>query len=237
MSIRPPSTSPLSSHASASETPRLAAARPLRIVLVDDHAAVRAGYRRLLEDEPDLQVVGEHGSADTAYSALLAAAPGAVDLLVLDLSLPGRSGLELLRRLGMRLPTLRVLVFSMHDGPALVQQCLRAGACGYITKSCAPEVLIDGLRRVARGEQAFSPDVQAAASQPAATAPHERLSAREFDILQALLHGKALDDIAATLHLSAKTVANYQALIRRKLGVGNAAELLRYAREHALAGA
>lgn len=209
--------------------------RPLRIVLVDDHAAVRAGYRRLLEDEPDLQVVAEHGSGDAAYNALLAMPPGSVDLLVLDLSLPGRSGLELLRRLGMRLPALRVLVFSMHDSPALVQQCLRAGACGYITKSSAPEVLIDGLRRVARGERAFSPELQSAASQPPTTAPHERLSAREFDILQALLQGQALDDIAATLHLSAKTVANYQALIRRKLGVGNAAELLRYARTHALA--
>jgi DNA-binding NarL/FixJ family response regulator len=209
----------------------------LRLMLVDDHAAVRAGFRRLLEDGGDLQVVAEHGSADAAYTALLAAPARSIDVLVLDLSMPGRSGLELLRRLALRLPWLRVLVFSMHDGLAGVRQCLAAGARGYVTKSSEPELLANAVRRVARGETALSPDVAAAAAGPGPAAAHERLSPREFDILLALLQGQALERIAAALCLSVKTVANNQALIRRKLGVANAAELLRYAREHRLVGA
>ena len=187
-------------------------ARALRVALADDHAVVRAGYRRLLELEPDMAVVAEYGDADSAYRALAAEAGEAVDLLVLDLSMPGRSGLELLRRLQQRRPGLRVLVFTMHDGAAMIEQCLRA----------------------ARGETALSPDVAAIAAAPP-EAPHRSLSSREFDILQQLLAGHGVEEIAHTLRLSAKTVSNYQTQIRQKLGVGSAVELLRYAREHGLA--
>jgi DNA-binding NarL/FixJ family response regulator len=207
---------------------------PLRIALVDDHAVVRAGYRRLLELEDDLAVIAEFADAESAYSALAREDASAVDLLVLDLSLPGRSGLDLLRRLSMRCPSLRVLVFTMHDNAALVGQCLRAGAAGFITKSSAPELLVDAVRRAARGEVPLSPDVARAADTPA---PHLQLSTREFDILQGLIAGRTVDDIARTLSLSAKTVANYQTLIRQKLGVSTAVELLRYAQEHGLSAA
>jgi DNA-binding NarL/FixJ family response regulator len=209
---------------------------PLRVALADDHAVVRAGYRRLLELEPDMAVVAEFGDADSAYRALAADAAAAIDLLVLDLSMPGRSGLELLRRLAQRRPDLPVLVFTMHDGAAMIEQCLRAGAAGFVTKSSAPEVLVDAVRRAARGETALSPDVATIAAAPSA-APHRSLSSREFDILQQLLAGHGVDEIAQTLRLSAKTVSNYQTQIRQKLGVGSAVELLRYAREHGLTAA
>ena len=107
----------------------------MRVALADDHAVVRAGYRRLLELETDIAVVAEYDNAETAYSALTATEAGAIDLLILDLSMPGRSGLELLRRLALRRPELRVLIFTMHDSPAMVDQCLRAGAIGFVTKT------------------------------------------------------------------------------------------------------
>lgn len=205
----------------------------LRIGLVDDHAVVRAGYRRLLELE-GMAVAAEFADADSAYAALSVGEPCPVDLLILDLSLPGRSGLELLRRLSARRPDLKVLVFTMHDSTATVVQCLRAGAAGFVTKSSAPEELIEAVHRAWRGELALSPDVAQAARQAAEPAPHLQLSTREFDVLQALLRGASVEEISQQLRLSPKTVANYQTLVRQKLGVGNAVELLRYAREHGL---
>lgn len=207
----------------------------IRIGLADDHAVVRAGYRRLLELESDVMVVAEYPDADAAYSALTVG-DTRLDLLVLDLSMPGRSGLELLRRLGQRLPTLRVLVFTMHDSAAMVGQCLRAGAAGFVTKSSAPELLVDAVRRAVAGEVVLSPDVAAYALGGAGgEPPHAQLSSREFDIFQQLVAGHGVDEIAQRLRLSTKTVSNYQTQIRQKLGVGGAVELLRYAREHGLA--
>jgi DNA-binding NarL/FixJ family response regulator len=209
-------------------------APPLRVGLLDDHAVVRAGYRRLIELEDDLVVVAEFADAEATYAALVRDVECPLDLLVLDLSLPGQSGLELLRRLSSRRPSLRVLVFTMHDAAATVAQCLRAGAAGFVTKSSAPEVLLDALRRIARGELALSDDVAGAARGDAVPA-HAALSVREFDILQRLVAGEGVEKIAQALHLSAKTVANYQTEIRRKLGVHNAVELLRHARAHGIA--
>jgi DNA-binding NarL/FixJ family response regulator len=207
---------------------------PIRIGLADDHAVVRAGYRRLLELEPDIAVVAEYADADAAYSGLVTGGDR-LDLLVLDLSMPGRSGLELLRRLGQRLPALRVLVFTMHDGAAMVGQCLRAGAAGFVTKNSAPELLVDAVRRAARGEVVLSPDVAMhAPGGTGAEPPHAQLSSREFDILQQLVAGRGVEEIAQGLRLSSKTVSNYQTQIRQKLGVAGAVELLHYAREHGL---
>ena len=206
---------------------------PLRVGLVDDHAVVRSGYRRLIELEDDLAVTAEFGDAESTYAALTAPGPCPIDLLVLDLSLPGQSGLELLRHLAQRLPCLPVLVFTMHESPALVQQCLRAGAAGFVTKCSEPATLLDALRRISRGEIALSDDVAPAPDDTAAA--HDALSVREFDIFQRLVIGHDVDRIAQTLHLSSKTVANYQTEIRRKLGVANALELLRYAREQGIA--
>ena len=209
---------------------------PLRVGLVDDHAVVRSGYRRLLELESDFAVAAEFVDAESTYAALAAPGPCPIDLLVLDLSLPGQSGLELLRHLRSRLPSLPVLVFTMHDSAALVQQSLRAGAAGFVTKSSEPGTLLEALRRIARGEIVLSDDVALAlAPADTAPAPHAALSVREFDIFQRLVLGHDVDRIAQTLHLSAKTVANYQTEIRRKLGTRNAVELVRYARMHGIA--
>lgn len=210
---------------------------PLRLMLVDDHAVVRAGYRRLLEDEADIVVVAEHGNADAAYGALAAQAAdhSTVDVLVLDLSMPGRSGLDVLRRARLRWPALRLLVFSMHDSPAMVAQALQAGADGFVTKSSEPAVLVDAVRRVAAGQTGvLSPDVALAPQAQSAAAPHQVLTAREFEVLRALVEGLTLDQIAARLHLSSKTVSNLQTQIRQRLGVATAVDLLHYAREHRL---
>lgn len=212
-------------------------ATPLRVVLVDDHAVVRAGYRRLLEDEGDMLVVAEHGDAESAYTWLgrQTAAGAGADVLVLDLSMPGRSSLDILRRISMRWPTLRVLVFSMHDNPAMVAQATQAGAAGYVTKSSEPEFLVRALRRVAAGEiGVVSPDIAGAAASPAAEPPHRALSPREFDVLRGLVEGLTLDAIAERMSLSPKTVSNYQTLIRQRLGLNTAIDLLRYAQEHRL---
>ena len=199
-------------------------------MLVDDHAVVRAGYRRLLDDEAGLQVVAECGDAESAYAALGTAATPSVDLLVLDLSMPGRSGLDMLRRARLRWPQLRVLVFTMHDSPAMVAQALAAGAAGFITKSSEPALLVAALRRVAAGEAAvLSPDIAGAAQ-----APQQQLSAREFEVLRGLAEGLGVEQIAARLHLSPKTVSNYQTQVRQRLGLQTAVELLQYARQHGL---
>jgi DNA-binding NarL/FixJ family response regulator len=205
----------------------------IRVMLVDDHAVVREGYRRLLGLEADIQVVAECASADAAYDHLASTAePPRV--LVLDLSMPGRSGLDLLRRIGLRWPQMRVLVFSMHDSAAMVSQALKAGAAGYVTKSSPPDDLVQAVRRVARGEHVVSSDVAESASGAAGPPPHGALSVREYDVLRLLVQGLSVEQVAERMHLSAKTVANYQTIVRQKLGVANAVEMVHYAQQHRL---
>lgn len=205
--------------------------RPLRLMLVDDHALVMAGYARLLALESDLQVVSQHTSTEGAF-AELARQSGLVDLLVVDLSMPGRGGLDLMRRVRGRWPRIRLLVCTMHDSPAMVQQALQAGADGFITKCSDPAELPEAVRRVARGERVLSADAARSLKQPSARAPHECLSPREFDVFVRLARGDSLERIAATLNIASKTAANVQAAIRAKLGLSNAVELVHYARSH-----
>ena len=209
------------------------------VMLVDDHAVVREGYRRLLQAEPGLHVLAEHGDAESAQATLERQALGlmaaAIQVVVLDLGLPGRGGLELARRVSQRWPAVRVLVFSMHDHPATVAQALDAGAAGYVTKTSEPKLLVDAVRRVAAGERpVLSPDVAQHASAPSAKPPHMQLTPREYDVLQGLLAGTTLEAIAQRLSISPKTVSNLQTQIRTKLGVATAMELLHYARQHGL---
>jgi DNA-binding NarL/FixJ family response regulator len=205
------------------------------VMLVDDHAIVREGYRRLLESEAGIRVVEEHGTAEAAQAALERLGDGAVQVVVLDLAMPGRGGLALARRIAQRWPALRVLVFSMHDHPATVAQALDAGAAGYVTKTSAPQELVQALRRVAAGQTGvLSADVARRRRGDGARAPYEALSAREFDVLQGLLRGQTLDAIAQRLSISPKTVSNVQTQIRAKLGVTTAMELLNHARQHGL---
>lgn len=203
-----------------------------RVILVDDHPLVRGGLARLLALEPDLQVVAEYADADAVYRALQAE-PEAADVLVLDLSMPGRSGLDLLPRLRARCPALRVLACSMHDSPAMVAQVLAAGAAGFVTKASDPNLLADAVRRVARGETVLSPDILARAGDSAA--PHLRLTPREFDVFVRLARGETVEAIAGALKVAPKTVSNLQAAVRAKLGISNAVELVRYAQAHGLA--
>jgi DNA-binding NarL/FixJ family response regulator len=210
---------------------RLETDAPIRVLLTDDHAVVREGYRRLLELEPDVAVVGECPDAETAR-AQLEDNGQAVDVLVLDLSMPGSGGLALLQHLTDSWPTLRVLVFTMHDSPTMVEQALRAGAAGFITKSSAPDVLVDAVRRVAAGER---PVLSADVTQRAARQPALRLAPREVEVLQLLVQGCSVEEISQRLQLSVKTVANYQTLVRQKLNAPTAIELLRVAQRHGLA--
>lgn len=211
---------------------------PLRIAIADDHAIVRIGYRRLLEDEPGIQVVAEFGDADAAWEGLDQLSPDQVHLLILDLSMPGRSGLDLLRQLHQHRPELKVVVFTMHDTAALRAQCLRAGAAAFVGKGSDPECLLAAVRDAAvlRRADSAPPAVQRIQTPSAGTAraPHEDLTPRELEALMLLLQGVPLDQVAARMGVSDKTVSNYQTAIRQKLGVSNAIELIRYGQTHAL---
>jgi DNA-binding NarL/FixJ family response regulator len=205
------------------------------VMLVDDHAVVREGYRRLLESEPGIRVVAECGDAQTTLTILDRLPAGSVQVVVLDLAMPGSGGLSLARRIAQRWPALRVLVFSMHDQPATIEQALDAGVAGYITKTSAPQDLVQALRRVAQGEVGvLSPDIERRRNMPMACEPHRLLSPRELDVLHGLIEGVALQAIAQRLCISPKTVSNLQTRIRAKLGVSTPIELLRYAQHHRL---
>lgn len=194
----------------------------IRIVLVDDHAVVRSGYRRLLDAEPDFAVVGEAANAPEANALVAQARP---DVAVVDLSLKGSSGLEAIAGMRARRPDLRVLVLSMHDSAGHVAQALKAGAHGYLTKRSEPEELIAGIRAVLRGARVLSSDVAAAAD----PMPLSGLTPREFDMLRLLVHGESVQAIASQLVVSPKTVANTLTSVRQKLGADNDFRLMHLA--------
>jgi two-component system invasion response regulator UvrY len=198
----------------------------LTVLLVDDHAVVREGYRRLLEESGRITVVAEAASAAEAYQLFCNLAPSVV---VMDIALPGVSGIEGTRRILAHQPQARVLVFSMYEDAIFVRRALEAGAAGYLTKASAPRVLVEAVNAVASGRRFLSPDVtQALALQPTSTA-HDALSAREFEVLKLLVQGCTLNDIAKQLGLNPKTVSNHQSSIKQKLGAETPAQLLRAA--------
>ena len=196
-------------------------------MLVDDHAVVREGYRRLLERESDIEVVGEAGNAAQACERALALCP---DVVVMDIALPGSSGIEAMRRMLSDRPQLRVLIFSMHDDAIFSTRALQGGALGYLSKASAPEVLLQAIRTVSRGERYVSPDVAANIARSASASGQlglETLTTREFEVLRLLLQGETLNEIGERLGLSEKTVANHQSAIREKLGAKNSMQLAR----------
>lgn len=200
---------------------------PTRILLVDDHAVVREGYRRLLEEEPSICVVGEASDGTQACERARALGP---DVVVMDIALPGTSGIEATRRMLKDQPQLRILMFSMHDDAIYASRALEAGALGYLSKASAPEVLVQAIYAVSRGERYLSPDVAAnmalSSTQPG-RAEIEALSPREFEVLRLLAQGETVRSISEKLGLSEKTVANHQSAIREKLGAKNSAQLAR----------
>lgn len=207
---------------------------PLRILLVDDHAVVRAGFKTLLENHGDLAVVAEADSGETACRAFVDHAP---DLVIMDLSMPGAGGLEAIRRIVSRASDARVLVFSMHEDTLFVEQALQAGARGYIGKSSAPTVLVEAVRQIANGNLYIDPDIaQRLAFQKTKgnDSPFRALSTREFEIARLLAEGLSVNAIANRLALSYKTVANYATQIKAKLDVDTGAELTRLAIRHGI---
>ena len=208
--------------------------RPTSVLLVDDHAVVREGYRRLLERCPDIVVVGEAASAMEAYRAFCELQP---DVVVMDISLPDVSGVEAIRRLQLRDSSVRILVFSIHDEAIFPKRAFQAGARGYVTKASAPEVLVDAVRSVARGEVFLSADVAQTLALHTVLKREDALrllSDREFEILRLVAEGHSLQDIAERLSLAYKTIANYQSIIKQKLGVDTSVQLIRFAAENGL---
>lgn len=202
----------------------------ITVLLVDDHVVVREGYRRLLEGHPGIEVVGEATNSAQAYEQAVILEP---HVIVMDIALPGASGIEATRRILARRPRQRVLMFSMYDDVIFPSRALDAGACGYINKASAPEVLVDAISAVARGERYLSPDVQKIISDSSSQAKSvvNTLTARELEVLRLLARGDTVKRIGESLALSEKTVANHQSSIREKLGVRNGVQLARIAAE------
>ena len=199
------------------------------IMLVDDHAVVREGYRAVLQKQPGLRVVAEASDGAEAYRLFKATAP---DLVIMDLAMPGISGIEAIRRIRQWDKDARILAFTMHQNAAFAVQAIRAGARGYVTKTCPPETLVHAVRDVLAGRIAISPDVdhELALSRIAGdVSAADVLTAREFEVLRLLLAEKTTEEIAETLHISPKTVANVHSLIKEKLGVASDIELVRLA--------
>jgi DNA-binding NarL/FixJ family response regulator len=203
----------------------------ISILLVDDHPVVRQGYRRVLEHQSDFRVVAEADSAASAYSAFKQHSP---DIVVLDISMPGASGLEAIRNIRLRDNRARILVFSMHTEAVLVKAAFNAGASGYVTKSNEPAALIRAIRSVARGERAMSDDIAhilAVESLTPSRSTLDQLGEREIEILRQFAAGSTTEQIASNLNLSMKTVQNYHYLIKAKTGMRTDAQLVRLAAE------
>ena len=206
----------------------------IRIMLVDDHAVVRAGVRRLLEQDARFLVVTECGSGERAYQQFGEYLP---DITVMDLSMPGMGGMEAIGRIIARYPTAKLLVLSMHENAAFASQALKAGAYGYLAKNGLAEELVGALESIANGQTYINANISKKIAQQFLSSedtPLQQLSTREFEIFRLLAEGCDSNLIATTLNISSKTVANYQTSIKQKLGINNSVELVRLAIRHGL---
>ncbi|MDQ7041189.1 MAG: response regulator transcription factor [Rhodothermus sp.] len=204
-----------------------------RILIVDDHPLVRKGLALTLEAEPDLEVCGQAASAEEALGMLDEVRP---DLVIVDISLPGMSGLELIKHLHVWNPELPVLIISRHDEALYAERAIRAGARGYVMKVEAVDVIVRAVRRVLAGGLYVSEEVSerllmsmAGHRRSAGQSPLELLSDRELEVFELTGRGLSTREIAERLHLSVKTVESYRARIKAKLGLRNAAELMQHA--------
>lgn len=206
----------------------------IRVMLVDDHAIVRSGFRRLLEQRNDITIVAEADTGERAYALYLQHQP---DVMVLDLTIPGMSGFEIIRRVIAREPAARILVFSMHEDAALAERTIELGARGYVTKSNVPDILSTAVAEVAAGNLYLSPDIAQSIAMYKLTgdgSPLKLLTGREFEIFRLLVRGNAAADIAKLLNLSGKTVSNYHTVIKQKLGATTDIDLVLLAQKHNL---
>jgi len=191
----------------------------LKIMLVDDHAVVRSGYRQLLENEAGFKVVAEAGDADSAYQTFRAESP---DICIMDVMLPDASGIEALRRIIQYCPAAKVLMFTMYSRPAIARQALAGGAMGVLSKDSPPAEMLDAVRSVANGQIYLSNTVAhalASAGISNDTQGFDALSPREFEVCHLFLRGMRVEQIARQLNISVKTVSNLLSLVRQKLGV------------------
>jgi DNA-binding NarL/FixJ family response regulator len=198
-------------------------------MLVDDHAVVRAGYKFLLENVQDIEVVAEAASGEDALARFADVQP---DVLVMDLSMPGIGGIEAIRRLRVLQPEAKILVFSMHENSTFVEHALQAGVAGYISKNSSPDVLVTAIRKLADGSIYIDNDLaQSLVIQKARDKGSllSTLSTRELQILCMFAEARSVDTIAEALSLSSKTIANYLTQIKEKLQVSSSPELVRLA--------
>lgn len=206
-----------------------------RILIADDHAIVREGLRRILASDPTFVVAGEACDGNEVLDAVRA---GGFDVLLLDLSMPGRSGIDLIKRVKEERADLHILVLSMHAEQQYAVRAIRAGASGYLTKDTASMALTEAIRKVASGGVFITPTVAEALALGLQAAeedlPHKRLSDREFEIFIMLANGESVTGIAERLSLSVKTASTHKTHILEKMKLGSIAELVRYALEHNL---
>ncbi len=207
----------------------------IRIVIADDHTIVREGLKQLLSATADLTVVGE---AQNGHEVLQRIRDSDFDVLLLDMSMPGKSGIELIKQVHNEKPKLRILVLSMHEEEEYAVRALKAGAAGYITKESASAQLVAAIRKVAGGGAFISPAVAeqfALGVMPQSEGlPHTALSNREFQVFQMLVRGVSVTVIADTLNLSVKTVSTHKSNVMQKMGMANQSELILYAVNHRL---
>lgn len=201
----------------------------IKVMLVDDHAVVRSGLRRLMENHVNIEVTLEADNGEQAYQLFN---QSKVDVIVMDLSMPGMGGLESARRIIGRYPTARIIIFSMHDNATFASQVLKAGVKGYVTKTGTDSDLIKAVLEVAKGKTYLSPEVAqkiVMESMVGEDNPLNLLSAREFEVFRLLTEGINSEEIGARLKISQKTVANYHTMIKQKLGVSSPIEMVRLA--------
>lgn len=207
----------------------------IKVLLADDHTLVRDGLRRILEDSGRFVVAGE---ARDAAGTIALVRSTAADVLVLDLSMPGHNGVELIGQIKEETPALRILVLTMHGEQQYAARAFKAGASGYLTKESATEELVAAVMKVASGgvyvSLAVAEHLAQSLNEPVDRLPHQRLSRREFDVYQRLAAGQTISEIAHALSVSSKTVSTYKTRILEKMEMPHEAALLRYAINHKL---
>jgi len=207
----------------------------MKILIVDDHPIFRSGLKEILAKEKDAESIGE---ADNGHKALKLALKQRWDAVVLDITMPGKDGLEVLQELRRARPKLPVLVLSAHPEDQLALRLLKVGAAGYLTKDKAPDVLLTAVRKILRGEKYISESLAAKVTldvvSGAAPSRHETLSDREYQVMRMLAAGKTMTEIAQELFLSIRTISTYRARVLEKMNMKTNAELIRYALQNKL---
>jgi DNA-binding NarL/FixJ family response regulator len=207
----------------------------MRVLIADDHPIFRAGLEEVLAKDPEIESIGE---ADDGHKALALARKGRWDVVVLDITMPGKDGLEVLQELRRERPKLPILILSAHPEDQMALRFLKAGAAGYLTKDKAPEVLVAAIRKILRGEKYISESLaEKTALNVISEAPgllHETLSDREYQVMLMIASGKTIQEIGEALFLSPRTVSTYRARLLEKMNMKTNTELVRYALEHKL---